>query len=136
MATKKFFFPHGYFTIKDGSEISFWEDKWLGQAMLGEQYHALYNIVRHKGDTLAKVMVTSPLNVSFRRSLFGPRQASRNALLMRLDSIQLTWRSDKFQRNLNKNGKLSVDYVYKVLIQPDVPVDNNKKLEEDDPAKN
>jgi hypothetical protein len=36
MATKKFFFNLGSFSIKDGSEIRFWEDKWLGNATLHE----------------------------------------------------------------------------------------------------
>jgi hypothetical protein len=67
MATKKFFFGLGTFSIKDGSEIRFWEDKWNGNATLREQYPALYSIVRHKGDTIAKVMETSPPNVTFRR---------------------------------------------------------------------
>jgi hypothetical protein len=30
--TKKFFFPYGSFSIKDGSEIRFWKYKWLGNA--------------------------------------------------------------------------------------------------------
>ena len=51
MATKKYFFGYGSFSIKDGLEIRFWEDKWLGNATLLEQYPALYNIVRHKSDT-------------------------------------------------------------------------------------
>ena len=41
MATKKFFFPHGSFSIRDGSEIRFWEDIWLGHSTLKEQYPAL-----------------------------------------------------------------------------------------------
>ena len=69
MATKKFFFPHGSFSIRDGSEIRFWEDIWLGQSTLKEQYPALYSIVRNKSDTIAKVLDTFPPNVSFRRSL-------------------------------------------------------------------
>ena len=81
MATKKYFFPYGSFSIKDGSEIRFWEDKWLGNTALREQYPALYNIVRHKGDTLAKVMETSPPSMTFRRDLIGPRLASWNELL-------------------------------------------------------
>jgi hypothetical protein len=36
MATKKFFFGLGSFSIKDGMEIRFWEDKWLGNATLRE----------------------------------------------------------------------------------------------------
>jgi hypothetical protein len=55
-----FFFGLGSFSIKDGSEIRFWKDKWLGNATLWEQYPALYSIVRHKGDTIAKVLETSP----------------------------------------------------------------------------
>ena len=81
MATKNFFFQYGSFSIKDGSEIRFWEDKWLGNATPREQFLALYNIVRHKSDTLTKVMETFPPNMLFRRSLFGSRQASWNALI-------------------------------------------------------
>jgi hypothetical protein len=66
MATKKHFFRFGVFKIKDGSEIRFWEDRWLGNTPLRQQYPALYNIVRHKGDTLASVMQASPPNVMFR----------------------------------------------------------------------
>jgi hypothetical protein len=70
---KKHFFGHGTFLIKDGSEIHFWEDKWLGNTSLREQYPALYAIVRHKGDTLAQVLESNPPNMTFRRNLFGPR---------------------------------------------------------------
>jgi hypothetical protein len=38
MAMKKYFFRFGKFSIKDGSEIWFWEDRWLGSATLPEQY--------------------------------------------------------------------------------------------------
>jgi hypothetical protein len=57
---KKFFFRHGSFSITDGSEVRFWEDKWLGNASLREHYPALYAIVRHKGDTLAHVLGSNP----------------------------------------------------------------------------
>jgi hypothetical protein len=30
VATKKYFFLHCSFSIRDGSDIRFWEDKWLG----------------------------------------------------------------------------------------------------------
>jgi hypothetical protein len=65
-------------SIKDGFEIRFWEDKWLGDATLGnvtlrEQYPALYAIVCHKGDTIIHVLESNPPNMMFRRNLFGPR---------------------------------------------------------------
>jgi hypothetical protein len=71
MASKKFFFPHGTFSINDGSQIRFWEDIWLDNVR--DQYPALYSIVRYKSETIAKVMATSPLDVTFRRDLLGPR---------------------------------------------------------------
>jgi hypothetical protein len=54
MAMKMHFFGHGKFLIEDGSEVRFREDKWFGSTTLREQYPALYDIVRHKGDTIAK----------------------------------------------------------------------------------
>jgi hypothetical protein len=62
MATKNFFFRYGTFSIKDGSHIRFWEDYWLGNSPLSEQYPALYSIHR-KSDTIALVMATSPPDV-------------------------------------------------------------------------
>jgi hypothetical protein len=70
-------------------EIWFWEDRWLGTTTLREQYPTLYNIVRYKGDTLQKVMETSPPTMTFRRDLIGPRLTSWNELLQMLASIQL-----------------------------------------------
>jgi hypothetical protein len=128
MATKKFFFGHGSFSIRDGSEIRFWEDKWLGNASLREQYPALYAIVRHKGDTRAHVLDSNPPNVTFRRTFFGPRQVSWDALLLRLANIQLTTGKDIFQWNLHENGKFSVASLYNALILSDSPVYDNKKI--------
>jgi hypothetical protein len=128
MATKKFFFRYGTFSIKDGSQIWFWEDKWLGQLPLSEQYPALYNIVRHKSDTIAIVMATSPPDVTFRRDLIGPRLAAWNALLHRLASIQLSPGPDVFRWNLHANGGFTVDSLYNAILQFDLPVDNNKKI--------
>jgi hypothetical protein len=45
MMMKKYFFPYGSFSIKDGSEIRLWEDKWLVNITVWEQYPILYNIV-------------------------------------------------------------------------------------------
>jgi hypothetical protein len=87
MASKKIFFRHGTFSINDGSLIRFWEDIWLDNAPLREQYPALYNIVHHKGDTIAKVMATSPPDETFRRDLLGPRLAASNTLMQHLETV-------------------------------------------------
>jgi hypothetical protein len=130
VGTKKFFFGLGSFSIKDDSEIRFWEDKWLGNATLCEQYPALYSIVRHKGDTIAKVMETSPPDMAFRRDLSGLRLVAWNALLHRLANIQLQNGHDEFRWNLHENCKFSHASMYNALILPDVPIDkiSNNKL--------
>ena len=128
MATKKHFFRFGSFNIKDGSELRFWEDKWLGNTTLREQYPTLYNIVHHKSDTITTVMESSPPNVTFRRDLVGPRLVAWNALIERLALVQLTQGSDEFRWNLHENGKFSVESMYRALIHSAVPVDNNKNI--------
>ena len=128
MSAKESFFRFGKFAIKDGSQIRFWEDIWLGHTTLMDQYPALYNIVRHREGTLASVMQSSPSNMTFRRDLTGTRLDVWNTLLGRLAAINLDPGLDIFRWNLLQNGKFSVDSMYKALIQSDMPVDNNKKL--------
>jgi hypothetical protein len=128
MAMKPKFFRFEQFSIKDGSRIRFWEDTWLGNASLLEQYHAVYNIVRYKSDTIAKVMATSPPDVMLRRDLLGQRLVAWNALLQRLATVHLSLGPDEFCWNLHKNGKFSVDSMYNALIHLDIPVDSNKMI--------
>jgi hypothetical protein len=128
MTTKNFFFRYGTFSIKDGSQIHFWEDSWLDNGPLQEQYPALYSIVHRKRDSIAIGMATSPLDVSFRQELIGPRLVAWNALLQCLESIQLSTGPDEFRCNLHPNGIFSVGLLYKTIIQSDIPVNNNKKI--------
>jgi hypothetical protein len=125
---KSKFFRFGQFFIKDGSQIRFLEDKWLGNASLREKYPALYSIVHYKCDTIAKVMVTSPPDVTFRRDLVGQRLVAWNALLQQLATIQLSAEPDEFRWNLHKNGEFSVDFMYNALIYLHVQVDSNKMI--------
>jgi hypothetical protein len=106
----------------------FWEDNWLGNATLREQYPTLYNIVCHKSDTIVAVMATSPPTVSFRRDLIGPQLTAWNALLQCLASVQLMPGTDEFRWSLHANGTFSVDSLYKAIIQSDMPINNNKKI--------
>jgi hypothetical protein len=84
--------------------------------------------VRHKSDTIAKVLEDFPPNVDFRRSLIGLRQTSWQELLQRLELVQLTQGPDVFRWNLTGNGSFSVASMYNALIQPELPVDNNSKI--------
>ncbi|WVZ96120.1 hypothetical protein U9M48_041796 [Paspalum notatum var. saurae] len=53
--------------------MDFWEDIWCGNQPLKNLYPSLFNIVRKKGATVVDVMSSIPLNVSFRRGLYGER---------------------------------------------------------------
>jgi hypothetical protein len=88
----------------------------------------LYNIVRHKSDTLQKVLETSPPSMTFRRDLIGPRLTSWNESLQRLASVQLVQGAGEFRWNLTKNGKFTVSSMYKALIISNQPVVNNKSI--------
>ena len=66
---KDTFLDYGSFRLGNGSQIRFWEDKWLGSIPLKDKFPGLFNIVRRKHDTVAQVLRSSPLNISFHRTL-------------------------------------------------------------------
>jgi hypothetical protein len=47
-------------------DTKFWEDTWLGNKSLAEQYPSLYNILKCKQVSVANVLNQNPLNISFR----------------------------------------------------------------------
>jgi hypothetical protein len=59
----------------------------LGPTTLREQYPVLYAIMRHKGDTIAHILLSNPPNVMFRRNLYGPRLVSWETFLQRLANV-------------------------------------------------
>jgi hypothetical protein len=87
LSEKNIILPIWVVCIKDSLEIQFWEDKWHGDATLRDQYLALYNIIRHKSDTVAKVLESYPPNVMLGMDLNGPKLASWNTLLHRLQGF-------------------------------------------------
>jgi hypothetical protein len=66
--------------------------------------------------------------MTFRRTLFGPRVVNWEALLKRVAKIQLTTMKDIFRWNLYEKGKFSVASMYNMLILPDMPVYDSKKI--------
>src|SRR5438128_10708500 len=72
MKVKQDFLHFGTFMVRDGSQVRFWEDNWLGGSSLKNQYPSLYNIVRPKFITISEVLSSSPPNLSWRRNLVGP----------------------------------------------------------------
>ena len=66
MKVKQDFLRFGTFKINNGTQVRFWEDRWLGNQPLKDQYPGLYSIVRHKFKTIAEVMTTEQPNISWR----------------------------------------------------------------------
>ena len=97
MKVKNDFLKFGSFTIKDGSQIRFWEDVWLGNRSLREQYPQLYNITRKKQDTVADVLSTPIPNIFWCRDLIGNKLVMWNNFVSRLATVELNQEEeDKF----------------------------------------
>jgi hypothetical protein len=96
MKVKRDFFRFGSFIVKDGTQVRFLEDKWLGNSSLQEQYPCLYNIVRPKHVTIAEILSGPSPNLSWRRDLIGPKLVAWNNLLPRIANIELAHEPDKF----------------------------------------
>jgi hypothetical protein len=87
MNVKDQFLDFGNFRLQNGAQIRLWEDKWLGDSTLKEQYPNLYNIVRNKSATVVNIFSTIPLNISFRRSLVDANLQSWHNLVLRIADI-------------------------------------------------
>ncbi|WVZ81596.1 hypothetical protein U9M48_028951 [Paspalum notatum var. saurae] len=104
MDVKQVFLSLGSFSIGDGTQVRFWEHTWCGNRPLKFLYPSLFNIVRKKGATVADVMSSTPLNVSFRRGLYRERLNACNELVGRVMSLKLRGGRDVFNWGLNKSG--------------------------------
>ena len=73
MRVKAAFFNRTKFIVGDGNTTRFWENTWLGETPLALQYPSLYHIVQRHDALVATIMQSVPLNLLFRRVLFGDR---------------------------------------------------------------
>lgn len=92
----------------------------MGDRPLGLVYPALYNLVRKKNTTVAHVLGTRPLNVSFRRGLVNENLTNWHKLVALVALINLTDERDTFRWDLNKNGLFTVKSMYLAMIQQEV----------------
>ena len=122
MEVKDLFLRMGRFKIRDGTQTRFWEDLWLGDEPLMLAYPSLYRIVRKKNVTVAQVLSTYPLDVSFRRAVVGKNWSKWLKLVGSLLEVQLNGGSDSFV--WMKSRTFSVNAVYNnIMIEEGVPRD-------------
>lgn len=116
MKVKDLFFNLGSFVLGNGEQIRFWEDVWLGDQPLMRQYPSLYHIVRQKSDTVASILRTIPLNVSFRRTLRGHNLSLWYDLINRVVLTPLSSNRDVFKWRETSSGQFTVQSMYQALI--------------------
>ena len=116
MGVKEQFLRLGRFKVSDGSQIRFWEDRWLGGAPLKEVYPSLYNIASRKQSIVAEVLRSVPINITFRRALVGNKLLDWQDLIGRIASINLQDGRNSFCWDLHSNGRFSVKSMYAYLI--------------------
>ena len=103
------------FKIQNGEQTRFWEDKWLGNTSLKLQYPNLYNLAHHKHDT-HKVLSTTPLNVSFRRTLQGNNLKDWLQVVSKIADVELVQGHDIGIWTLQQNSLFSVHPMYLALM--------------------
>jgi hypothetical protein len=100
--------------VSDGSQTRFWEDLWIGKVPLMVKYPTLYNLVRKKNMTVAQILSTTPLNVSFRRALEGVNWDNRICIVRSVIAVTLSEHMDSFKWTANKI--FSVKNLYNDLV--------------------
>jgi hypothetical protein len=88
--------------VQDGSQTRFWEDLWLGKEPLSVKYPALYNLIKKKNMSVAQVLSTTPLNVSFRRALVGVNLDNWLGLVGNFLEVNLSNLRDSFRWTASK----------------------------------
>ena len=90
MKVKQDFFSRGKFKVGDGTTVRFWEDVWLGDMTLAQQYPSLYNIVQHKNVLVSTVFAQTPINITFRRGLNDHKYNEWLNLCQKIINVNLT----------------------------------------------
>jgi hypothetical protein len=112
----------GHFNVKDGSQTRFWADTWLGNKPLKDRFLGLFNIVRKKQDTIATVMRSPLLHISFRRNLVGANLTNWLRIVAFLRQVNLLQERDVFVWGLKASGAFTVKSMYAALINNGVRV--------------
>ena len=109
-------------------------DTWLGSQPLKDKFSTLLNIVRRKQYSVAKVLASVPLNISFRRNLAGRNLRDWHRIVASLQDVNLQEERDVFIWTLHSSGTFSVKSLYAALINNGVEChkiyDRSKFLQE------
>jgi hypothetical protein len=93
--------------VGNGQATRFWEDKWLNNTTLREQFPNFFNIVRNKTPLVAEVMSHVNLNLSFRRPIIVIKLMELQSLVHLLASVNLNPVRDTFVWEAHRDGTFS-----------------------------
>ena len=93
----------------------------MGQRAFKEQYPSIYNITRQSHASVASVLSSEPLNISFRRALVDEKLQEWLDLVAKITNINLVEGSDHFRWNLHKFGVFTVRSMYLHKINQNAP---------------
>jgi hypothetical protein len=116
MKVKEDFLRFASFKLNNGTQIRFWEDKWISNTSFWDKYPSLYDIVRRKSDIVPSVLSTIPLNVSFERSWNETNRRRWYELVLSIVHIQLNNDVDQIRWNLHQNGQFTIHSMYLAVI--------------------
>jgi hypothetical protein len=135
MKVKEDFLSRGSFAVGNGEDTRFWEDTWLGNKSLAQQYPSLYNIVHRKNVSVSNVLNQTPLNITFCRTLTDNRWRLWLQLVQRLMHIQLNDEKDTFVWGLTTSGAFTVKSMYLDMLDDDTKYLKNIYLENEGTTK-
>jgi hypothetical protein len=104
MKIKEEVLANGSFRISDGTQTRFWEDTWASSRSFKNLYPNIYNICHYPHATVANVMSSTPLNISFRRALVGEKLNEWLRLVAQVSNFNLTQGRDTFVWHFTKSG--------------------------------
>lgn len=96
--------------------MRFWVDKWLGIFTLQHIYPSMYNIVQRKNVSVASMLSSVPLNVSFRRGVVNANLHAWYIVVELVMQIQLNEVDDIFEWSLHQSKTFSARSMYGLLI--------------------
>jgi hypothetical protein len=97
-------------------------DTWLGNLPLKDKFPSLFNIVRRIQDSVATVLASVPLNISFCRNLVGRNLRDWHRIVVSLQDVNLQGERDVFVWSLHSSGSFLVSSMYAALINNGVIV--------------
>jgi hypothetical protein len=121
MKIKELVLSCGSFMVKDGTQIRFWEDTWVGMTPLKQQFSTIFNIAHDPHATVASVMGGEQYNISFRRALVDDKLREWLELMGKINNVSLDNGRDMFRCDLNITGTFSVRSMYLHLLNQHAP---------------